>query len=281
MQRWIRDVLKESKDWDVVASFGCREYENRGGFLAPWRGRGEDLWRPAFYVRDLNATENCADLMVQSLVDEDVPLRQPLAFGTYGANFEGGRVPNAILLGMIHHRKAVPKLREALRHDSSLDMRAACAEAMGQMGNAARYYWRDLADIVVDPRFSKGGVDAGYDGVFLRQEATDALRLLGERRAVPYFREGFEAAVSEFEYCSQEDWCVETPDPGLLLEACLKALYEFDPKQAKEVTLREVGSDNSFVRHWVRRSIPNNDISRKPAGRTLLVPYVSGGWGWH
>ncbi len=196
---------------------------------------------------DYYQAEREAPLLRKRIIDEDQPLKMKMPIRTSGfLSNEGGRIYDAILLGLIKHSEACHELLEASAHDLSYEMRASSVNALGDIGREASSFAGGVSNIMLNDR-----------KLFVRGQAARALGKIGNPASVKYLRQAFEDGRSLVREYHREHFVEgkkesfnDLIDAAMLLEDSIISIFRLDPKQGSEVVAEGMGDENNSVYHF-------------------------------
>ncbi|MEK6906437.1 MAG: HEAT repeat domain-containing protein [Nanoarchaeota archaeon] len=197
--------------------------------------------------------EKEAPLLQKSILDESIPLYlRDLIEGVNCSFFMGGRVQDAVLLGMIKYSSALPELIEAASHDLNYEMRAASVESVGYIGKEAWNYAKDICGILLKEKSS-----------FVKTNAVESIRniknsivfncLLDILEETEFFIREYELQGYPFNIKDREKQ-IEMDYTCQLLEECLRTITEFNPKIGREKISKGLNSTSAMIYHWTKRA---------------------------
>ncbi|MCK4552883.1 HEAT repeat domain-containing protein [Candidatus Pacearchaeota archaeon] len=194
--------------------------------------------------------EKSLPLLRMSILDESLPL---YVFNLPGL-FAGGRVTDAMILGMMKYSKALPELLEVAEHDLTDEMRGACTESIGEMKKESWGLVSPLCDILLQDK-----------NFYVKKETSKTLGKIGNTLALNPLRDSFEEArfaIRDYElrgypfkFESNDPWEEREADSAcFLLENCIVSLFRLDKKSGREVLSIGLNDWSRVVYHWSKRA---------------------------
>jgi HEAT repeat protein len=209
-----------------------------------------NIWRVACNSFDYAQAERESALLRKSVTDDSLPYYVYDLIG--GSLRAGGRVTDAMLLGMIKCVDAAPELLEAATHDSNYEMRAVSVEALGEMCSGARAQAQGICRILL------------YDvDLYVKRHAAKACGRIGEWRAASSLRDMFDNIRPKIRYLEAQGYPFEGQDKdkkremdqaSLLLEDILVALFRLDQKSGREALAEGLNDSSSITHHFSKRA---------------------------
>ena len=114
--------------------FNGKRFQNSDGIYLPATPYHEDLWFLHSKSKEYALAEENSFLLKSSIIDEDLPIVEPLIYNSSERVNFGGRMANAIMLGIIKYVPALPELNEVVFHDFDEGMKCKALDAIRKIG---------------------------------------------------------------------------------------------------------------------------------------------------
>lgn len=211
---------------------------------------GSDIGFVEYLSSYLVGLEKSLPLLRISILDESLPL---YVCGMKGL-FAGGRVTDAMILGMFEYSKSIPELLEVAQHDLDYEMRATSVESVGEMKKES---WN------VVPQLCRSLLnDKSY---YVKEHTAEALGKIGNNLAIESLRNSFDEAREvvkvyglkgyPFNYSELNKFDRREADSAcMLIENSLRALVKLNPTIGREAIAEGLNDENP-VYHWVKRAL--------------------------
>lgn len=232
------------------------------GLYLPAKPDLDDNYRTIYYLKDEIRPRKEAELLRKSILDESLPLHMKLLKnGRHYSCFDGGRVGDAVVLGVIRYAPAIPELLEVLKHDYAEDMRDAAAGALGDMEKAA---WHVAGELVERLFIEKE--------MWIRTEIATSIRKIRNPAVAFRLRDACENLITELEAYEALGYfnCGDERKEDLLgwgfvcLDEALHALFKCSKEQGREVISRALRSESRHVVHGAKRAFLFSGMYSEP-----------------
>jgi len=226
------------------------------------------MWCTAHNIRPYLQADIEAANMRKAIVNDSLPYEMRLIQDSL---ITGGRIMDAMLLGMIRYHEALPELVEAAAHDTNEDMKYQCLSSIGEMRERATPYTHFLCDFLK------------YQGdSFLRSVAAEQLGKIRDKRAIATLASVVEESMElvqnlEHKHFSNpedrktfDDLCSAIS----LLKDSLESLYKLNPNLSRDFFEKGVRHPSPTVSNFSQSALFMSDYqavhSFKESGYALV-----------
>ena len=244
---FLKDILKfRKRPGDIFHN--NRYWERKYSVYVPTEDWADSLYGVHSIGSDYYQAKKEAPLLRKRIIDEDQPLKMRMQLKPFSGIFtsEGGRISDAILLGMIKYSEACPELLESAAHDLDYEMRAVSVESLGCMEGKAFSLADDISKIMLNDK-----------DLFVRSYAARALGRIGNPAYISHLRHAFEDAKSMVREYHREYWVegkkesfMDLLNAASILENTMVSIFKLDPKQGREVLAEGMSDENPSVYHF-------------------------------
>jgi len=248
---FFKDILKSRKrPGDIFHS--NRYWERKYAVYVPTEDWLDSIYGVHAIGSDYYQAKREAPLLRKRIIDEDQPLKMRMPFKAFSGIFtsEGGRISDAMLLGMIKYSEACPELLESATHDLEYEMRAVSVESLGEMERKAFGFAGGISKIMLND-----------ENLFVRGYAARALGKIGNPASLSHLRHAFEEAKSMVRVYHREYWIegkkecfTDLLDAASILENTMLSIFKLDPKQGREVLAEGLSDENPSVYHFSKNA---------------------------
>ncbi len=245
------NTLSNITELDEFFRFGVSFERNFRGLFIPIKPSYDDIYRSINLMFDDFHAREQAPLLRKTLLDESLPLKKDLIKTRYGGFCPGGRIYDAMLLGMINYSPSIPELLEVATHDVNTEMRSQAVDSLGDMGKEAEFVSGRLLERLFDEK-----------DMWIRARIADSLSRIGGRGIGFRLRDACENLVSELEAYEAIGYfgCGDKKKEDLLgwgyvcLDYALQALFKSDKTQGREMIARLLNSPSTHVYMGAKRA---------------------------
>ena len=243
---WIENIAHQRAGIGAFR-FNNRDYEQERRLFAPVKDWACDIGCAGYLSREYLLAEQQAEGLRLSLTDETIPLEQKLLFNK--SVFQGGRINNALLIGIIRYSKALPQLREAAIHDLNECMRHECVDAMGNMDVKFSIFAEDTMQILEHD-----------SSTYVKMAAAQAIRKIGDLsfsyRLLEQAEEAAKLAKIDFQNYlrNSKEGINALSQSSLLYRFLLESLVALNPKIGREALKKGLQSDSPPVHHEAKNT---------------------------
>jgi HEAT repeat protein len=242
--KWLGRILRIEEDSGEIKR-GNVFYGKENLIYRPVRGYPGRIWAVSNNSYDYAQAEKEAELLRKRILDEDTPLNFSLGLEKPGHCYiDGGRISDAMLLGMIRYSEACPELLEAASHDLDEYMRDECVKALGEMEAEAFKCAEGICEILMK------------DNLYVKRTASKALGKIGNSVAIASLRnvvDDMMPVIREYErevYVNgKSDLRSELYDACHTLENAIVSIFALDPLQGRETLAEGLKDASPSVRH--------------------------------